>query len=73
MDQSDWGSAAWIGGGNLLRKEFETSFLPTRVSIFVAACQYYKLSIDGVPIGDHELDVVWTRFKYNRSYVETFS
>jgi hypothetical protein len=39
-----------------------------RVSIYVSACQYYELFLDGSRVGDHELDVVWTRFDRNRSY-----
>jgi alpha-L-rhamnosidase len=66
--QSDWGQARWIGGANLLRKDVVVTSTPARVSIFVGACQYYKLTLDGIPVGNHQLDVVWTRFRTNRSY-----
>ena len=39
-----------------------------RVSLFVSACQYYVLFLDGKRVGDHLLDVVWTKFAENRSY-----
>ena len=71
--QSDWSGAAWIGGwraGTLLRKDFTVAAgAPAAyVSVFVSACQYYLLYIDGVRVGARELDVVWTRFMYFRSY-----
>eukprot|EP01052_Picozoa_sp_SAG31_P020194 SAG31_NODE_1508_length_8063_cov_3.156956_6_plen_85_part_00 len=55
-----------------MRKEFEVpANLPnvvSRVSLFVSSCQYHLLYLDGKRIGDHELDVVWTKFAENRSY-----
>lgn len=79
LAQSDWGDAKWIIGGQkgearMLRKEFTVdSALTTekvgRVSIFVSACQYVLLYLDGSRVGNHELDVVWTKFAENRSYV----
>ena len=40
-----------------------------RASLFVSACQYVLLYLDGERVGDHELDVLWTKFAENRSYV----
>lgn len=56
--------------GGLLRKEFD---VPAgldigRVSVFVGACQYYELYLDGARVGDRQLDVTWTRFNRNRTY-----
>jgi alpha-L-rhamnosidase len=76
LAQSDWGAAQWIIGGALFRHAFEIADTDainsagaiTRVSLFVSACQYYVLYLDGIRIGDHELDVVWTKFAENRSY-----
>ena len=70
---ADWAGAAWIGGwraGTLLRKDFTVAAgaPAARVSVFVSACQYYLLFIDGVRVGQRELDVMWTRFQYFRSY-----
>jgi hypothetical protein len=74
LTPSDWSGAGWIGGwraGTLLRKDFTVpagSPPASRASLFVSACQYYLLYIDGVRIGARELDVAWTRFQYFRSY-----
>ena len=70
----DWGGAAWIGGwraGTLLRRDFTVAAggAPAAfTSVFVSACQYYLLFIDGARVGARELDVAWTRFQYFRSY-----
>jgi len=69
---SDWSGAGWIGGwraGTLLRKDFTVvGAAPSYVTVAVSACQYYLLFVDGVRVGERELDVVWTRFQYFRSY-----
>ena len=69
---TDWSGANWIGGwraGTLMRKDFTVvAGFVSRISVFVSACQYYLLYIDGVRVGTHELDVVWTRFQFFRSY-----
>ena len=62
LAQTDWGNATWIVGGSLLRTEFEVpEGAVERVSLFVSACQYYMLYLDGRRVGDHELDVAWTK------------
>ena len=72
LSPSDWGNASWIVGGSLLRTEFEVPPTPLgveRVSLFVSACQYYRLYLDGQRVGDgdgdgvgaRELDVAWTK------------
>lgn len=73
LQPADWSGAGWIGGwraGTLLRKDFTVlaGAAADHVSVFVSACQYYLLYIDGVRIGVRELDVAWTRFQYFRSY-----
>ena len=56
--------------GGLLRKAFNIAKDEEigRVSVFVSACQYYELYIDGQRVGDRHLDVVWTQFGRNRTY-----
>ncbi len=56
--------------GGLLRKTFNVAEDQKigRVSVFISACQYYELYIDGQRVGDRRLDVVWTRFDRNRTY-----
>lgn len=68
FSQDDWEGTEWIGGGNLLRKEFQVARPLSRATVFVSACQYYELYVDGRRVGRNELDVVWTRFDRNRSY-----
>ena len=70
---TDWAGAAWIGGwraGTLLRKDFTVvaGAPAARVSVFVSACQFYVMQLDGVRVGERLLDVAWTRFAYFRSY-----
>ena len=64
---SEW-RAKWIRGGTQMRRDFRVSAPPHRATVFVSACQYYELYLDGKRIGDHMLDVGWTSFKTNRSY-----
>lgn len=72
LSPADWSGASWIGGwrpGTLLRKDFVVTSAETAyASVFVSACQYYLLYLDGVRVGARELDVAWTRFEYFRSY-----
>ena len=71
LGQTDW-SAKWIrksgGGGGQCRKDFVVEHAVHRVSLFVAACQYYTLFLDGKVIGTQALDGPWTSFYTNRSY-----
>ena len=39
-----------------------------RASLFIAACQYYSLFLDGQRVGDRALDGPWTAVYTNRSY-----
>ncbi len=55
--------------GGLLRTEFTVAASGLgRVSLFVSACQYYELYVDGQRVGDHQLDVAWTRPDLMRVY-----
>ena len=69
LRKSDW-KAEWIRGGTQCRTEFEIPVgLPVqRASIFVAACQYHTLELDGKGIGQGALNGPWTSFYTNRSY-----
>lgn len=53
-----------------MRKNFEVASGTgvQRVSVFVSACQYYYLYLDGNVLGDQVLDSPWTNFYHNRSY-----
>ena len=67
LNRSDW-TAKWIRGGTQLRKEFTITQPVSRASLFVSACQYYEISLDGLILGDQVLDSPWTNFYTNRSY-----
>ena len=75
LTQQEWAAAGarWIRGGSgctQMRKEFEVpaGVTPVRATLFVAACQYYSLFLDGAAVGDQRLDSPWTAFYTNRSY-----
>jgi hypothetical protein len=51
-----------------MRKDFEVSHAVRRATVYVAACQYYTLFLDGNVVGDQVLDSPWTNFYTNRSY-----
>jgi alpha-L-rhamnosidase len=69
LEKADW-VAEWIRGGTQCRTEFvvPAGMVVHRASLFVAACQYYTLALDGQPVGDQVLDGPWTSFYNNRSY-----
>ena len=56
-----------------MRKEWEVAGRVTRATVFVAACQYYELWLDGERVGLNRLDSPWTNFYTNRSYVRVLS
>ena len=75
LTQQEWAAAGarWIRGGpgcTQMRKEFKVpaGATPVRATLFVAACQYYSLFLDGAAVGDQRLDSPWTAFYTNRSY-----
>jgi alpha-L-rhamnosidase len=72
LHHQDWNPAVWIRGGNgptQMRKDFEVKAINiTRATLFIAACQYYTLYLDGAVVGDQMLDGPWTSFYTNRSY-----
>ncbi len=66
--QAEW-KARWIRGGTQMRRAFTVPpGVVARATVFVSACQYYALTLDGQRVGRNQLDVGWTSFKTNRSY-----
>lgn len=65
---SDW-KGEWIGGENLLRREFNLPAGPRRARAFISGLGYYELRINGHKIGDHVLDPGWTTFSKRALYV----
>jgi hypothetical protein len=74
LQPTDWNPAVWIRGAQdgptQLRKDFQVPSKAhiTRATLFIAACQYYTLYLDGTVVGDQMLDGPWTSFYTNRSY-----
>ena len=53
--QSDW-EARWIGGGDLLRKQFVIEGEIKQARAYVCGLGWYELRINGQKVGDHQLD-----------------
>ena len=73
LSQQEWAAAGaqWIRAGTGLtqmRKDFVVVAAPARATLFIAACQYYTLLLDGAVVGEQRLDGPWTNFYTNRSY-----
>lgn len=62
LKPEDW-RAKWIGGGNLLRKEFILDGKVKRARAYVSGLGYYELKINGCRIGDRKLDPGWTDYE----------
>ncbi|MCX8159839.1 MAG: glycoside hydrolase family 78 protein [Candidatus Saccharicenans sp.] len=58
---SDW-KGEWIGGENLLRREFNLPENPRRARAFIAGLGYYELRVNGQKAGDQVLDPGWTTY-----------
>ena len=75
--EGGWAAAGarWIRAGanrTQMRKEFTVPAVPrgvARATLFVAACQYHALFLDGKPVGEQRLAGPWTEFYLNRSYI----
>ncbi len=61
LSRSDW-KGEWIGGGGLLRKEFDLPAGVVRARAYVTALGYYQLHINGRKIGHRVLDPAWTTY-----------
>ncbi len=61
LDQKEW-EGKWIGGENLLRKEFAATGKVVRARAYIAGVGYYELHLNGDKVGDHVLDPAWTEF-----------
>jgi alpha-L-rhamnosidase len=64
---TDW-KGEWIGGENLLRREFNLLASPRRTRAFISGLGYYELRINGHKIGDRVLDPGWTTFSKRALY-----
>ncbi|MBI4165785.1 MAG: family 78 glycoside hydrolase catalytic domain [Acidobacteria bacterium] len=67
LSPSDW-KAQWIGGNNLLRKEFQIPGPIRRARAYVTALGYYELRLNGEKVGKNVLDPGWTTFEKRHLY-----
>lgn len=65
---SDW-KGEWIGGENLLRREFNLPENPRRARAFIAGLGYYEFRVNGQKVDDHVLDPGWTTYSKRVLYV----
>jgi alpha-L-rhamnosidase len=61
MDSSEW-RGKWIGGGQLLRKEFHVDGDVAEARVYVSGLGYYELRINGARVGDKALDPPWSEY-----------
>lgn len=61
LDPNEW-RGKWIGGGQLLRKEFIVSGDVAEARAYVSGLGYYELRINGSRVGDKALDPPWSEY-----------
>jgi alpha-L-rhamnosidase len=61
LSRDEW-KGQWIGGDNLLRKEFVLDGKVVRARAYVTALGYYELRINGEKVGSNVLDPAWTTY-----------
>jgi len=59
LERSDW-KGQWIGGFNMMRKEFTLDGRVERARAYVTALGYYELRLNGRKVGHRVLDPAWT-------------
>ena len=62
LKENEW-EAGWIGGGDLLRRRFEVGRRVKRARAYICGLGNYELRINGMKVGDHELDPGWTDYE----------
>ncbi len=67
LNADEW-KAAWIRGGNLMRKEVELKKNIVSSRVYICGLGYYELHINGEKVGDHVLDPAWTDFDQKSMY-----
>jgi alpha-L-rhamnosidase len=61
LSRDEW-KGQWIGGDNLLRKEFVLDGKVVRAHAYVTALGYYELRVNGEKVGSNVLDPAWTTY-----------
>ncbi|MEU7003225.1 glycoside hydrolase family 78 protein [Nonomuraea sp. NPDC046570] len=70
LSPDDW-SARFVGGGRLLRTEFDVRPGLTRARLYATALGVYEAEINGTVVGDHVLAPGWTSYGRRLRY-QTF-
>ena len=86
VDPSDW-KAVWINDGRknpdnnedlfktdpapLFRKNFDLKKPVRNARLYITGLGYYDAQLNGLPVGDHELDPGWTNYS-KRVYYSTY-
>ena len=74
LNPGDWAPSAWITGGleqTLLRTEFSVPADAKTATLYVSGIGYFEAELNGVKVGDHQLDVGWTDYT-KRVYYSSF-
>ena len=71
LNPDDWANAAWIGGGQLLRKEFEVMDDVVEARVYISGLGYYELRLNGKKVGDKALDPIWSEYD-KKVYYSTY-
>ncbi|ACP36462.1 alpha-L-rhamnosidase [Sulfolobus islandicus L.S.2.15] len=59
IEPKDW---TWIGGGQLMRKEFVIDKEVEEARVYISGLGYYELRINGNRVGDKALDPPWSEY-----------
>ncbi len=62
LSPQDW-KGRWIGGNDLLRKEFTLAGRVVRARAYISALGYYELRVNGEKLGKNVLDPGWTTYE----------
>ena len=75
LSPSDW-SASWIKSGSnitsepyMLRKQFSINKTISYASANICGVGQFELHLNGLKVGDHELDPGWTEYSKSQQYV----
>lgn len=61
LNESEW-EGIWIGGGQLLRKEFKLEDDVAEARLYVAGLGYFELRINGTKVGENALEPLWSDY-----------
>lgn len=61
MDPREW-RGLWIGGGQLIRREFIVDGDVAEARVYISGIGYYELRINGSKVGDKALDPPWSEY-----------